>query len=664
MSIRISSLTLPGSTRLEENRLPQFRAVPESPVCNDSELLEPERHNYGYQVGRRVLPYRMQDVYDRSREPVTLKTIELENDCLKAVFLAEYGMRLYSLYDKVLGRELLFRNPVFQMANLALRDAWFSGGIEWNFGQMGHAFTTCSPVYAAVCREPGGEEFLRCYEYEACKRMYWQVDFHLPEHARELTAYFRFVNPLDEAVPFYWWTNTAVPEEPRARVFSGNKEIIYKKILETRPGGERILAHGSMPFPGGMQKDASYPGSFQSSNEYFFQNEHDPAQTWEAVCYADGSCFFERSSPRLRYRKMFCWGNHKGGRHWKDFLSDPGKGAYLEIQAGVAPTQSHGLDIPANTEWDFVQIFGGADGAAEWNESEWEAGCRGMYRILDERVPQQRVEQSLEEYRACADLPVQEILQCGSGLGALEQARGGVAPEGLLFPEQTIGPQEQPWLELLRTGNLPDVPPYRWEGRFLTDLRWLPLLERAAQSGNTTAAVLIGVLLTENSRREEARGWFERAGDDPLALRCLAQLEEDPDRACDLMSRALGLLGDEVTREYAQEYLQFLTQAGRLQQAWDFYDALDASLQAYERVRLYVLSAALKLGKIDFLDEQYSHPFAVVREGEREYTGGYFTYQAWKDLPEGQDCPTEEQIRQKWEENRVPDFIDFRLSSM
>ena len=99
-----------------------------------------------------------------------------------------------------------------------------------------------------------------------------------------------------------------VPEEPRARVFSGNKEVIYKKILETRPGGERILAHGSMPFPGGMQKDASYPGSFQSSNEYFFQNEHDPAQTWEAVCYADGSCFFERSSPRLRYRKMFCWG--------------------------------------------------------------------------------------------------------------------------------------------------------------------------------------------------------------------------------------------------------------------------------------------------------------------------------------------------------------------
>lgn len=173
----------------------------------------------------------------------------------------------------------------------------------------------------------------RCYEYEACKRMYWQVDFHLPEHARELTAYFRFVNPLDEAVPFYWWTNTAVPEEPRARVFSGNKEVIYKKILETRPGGERILAHGSMPFPGGMQKDASYPGSFQSSNEYFFQNEHDPVRRGKRCAMQTGAVSLSARPRGCGTGKCSAGGNHKGGRHWKDFLSDPGKGAYLEIQA-------------------------------------------------------------------------------------------------------------------------------------------------------------------------------------------------------------------------------------------------------------------------------------------------------------------------------------------
>lgn len=150
----------------------------------------------------------------------------------------------------------------------------------------------------------------------------------------------------------------------------------------------------------------------------------------------------------------------------------------------------------------------------------------------------------------------------------------------------------------------------------------------------------------------------------PLALRCLAQLEEDPDRACDLMSRALGLLGDEVTGNTRRSTCNSSRRQDGCSRRGISTTLWMHRCKRTSGSRLYVLSAALKLGKIDFLDEQYSHPFAVVREGEREYTGGYFTYQAWKDLPEGQDCPTEEQIRQKWEENRVPDFIDFRLSSM
>ena len=43
-----------------------------------------------------------------------------------------------------LPRELLFNNPIYQPANLALRNAWLAGGIEWNVGQFGHSFLTCS----------------------------------------------------------------------------------------------------------------------------------------------------------------------------------------------------------------------------------------------------------------------------------------------------------------------------------------------------------------------------------------------------------------------------------------------------------------------------------------------------------------------------------------
>jgi Domain of unknown function (DUF5107) len=49
------------------------------------------------------------------------------------------GGRLWSLVHKPTGRELLHRNPNFWPANLALRNAWVAGGVEWNLGTIGHS---------------------------------------------------------------------------------------------------------------------------------------------------------------------------------------------------------------------------------------------------------------------------------------------------------------------------------------------------------------------------------------------------------------------------------------------------------------------------------------------------------------------------------------------
>ena len=137
------------------------------------------------------------------------------------------GGRLVSLFYKPENRELLHVNPVFQPANLAIRNAWFSGGIEWNIGQFGHTFTTCAPVFAAAIRGAQGEPGLRLYEFERCKRLFWQIDFTLPPGLPFLVAYTRVINPNPEPTSMYWWTNTAVDERPGVRVLAPARQALY-----------------------------------------------------------------------------------------------------------------------------------------------------------------------------------------------------------------------------------------------------------------------------------------------------------------------------------------------------------------------------------------------------------------------------------------------------
>ena len=183
MEIYLSSISIEGSILKGENPLPIFRdRQKDKLIQSDGTLNKESMKNIGYEIGMRILPYKLQDRYDRDRRIINLKTVIIKNDKLKATFLCEYGGRLYSLIDLETGKELLFKNPVFQLANLSTRNAWFSGGIEWNVSQFGHSLQTCEPLFFAIVH--GEEDFLRLYEFERIKRIYYQIDFRLPENSK------------------------------------------------------------------------------------------------------------------------------------------------------------------------------------------------------------------------------------------------------------------------------------------------------------------------------------------------------------------------------------------------------------------------------------------------------------------------------------------------
>ncbi|MBW7572636.1 DUF5107 domain-containing protein [Caproiciproducens faecalis] len=640
MKIVRSVLNIPGAELESGNPLPRFRDRAQEKPLIDAGLLESEKKGFAYQTGFRELPYTVQDTFHRDLKPRQLKTVVMENDFLRATFLADYGGRLWSLYDKRAERELLFTNPVLRLGNLAIRNAWFSGGIEWNLGQFGHTCLTCEPMFFARCTGKDGEPFLRMYEYERQKCFFLQIDFHLPEDSDRLFAHVKILNTQPHAVPLYWWTNIAVREEKNVRVFSQSDGVVcIKPETMSSQNSAHGFAHDTMPYLKSLNGlDASYPQNLSYSNEYFFQNRHALSDAWETAVYDDGTAFWERSTAALCYRKMFCWGMQRGGCHWKDFLSLDGEGNYLEVQAGLSPSQVHGEDIEPNGCVRFTQVFGGM--AVDKSEafSGWEASKQYVHSRIDQRLSEEELLRADGLYEALEDTVPDEILYCGSGWGALEAARDPqMIPKGLLFPEETLGEKQAPWLALLRTGRMPEPEKERLPASWMTDPRWMALLAKSLQNEeNRSAQALLhlGLMLYESGKWQDGINAMKQSiAVRPTAVCCrnLAQalLQDDHlEEACSCMEQALALGGAEQSEVMAQDAIDLFTKAGRYQQAWDCYRALPESLKAVERVRLNTVRAAFELEKWEFLEEQFAFPFAVMREGETMLLDTWFMVQA------------------------------------
>ena len=172
----------------------------------------------GYGRRANAYPYRQYNGYRRELSEKEVRTAVLENDYLRAVFLPGYGGRLWQLWDKKADRNLLYTNDVLQFSNLAVRNAWFSGGVEWNIGVIGHTPLTTEPLYTAETELESGVPVLRMYEYERIRSVPYQMDFWLEEDSPFLNCRMRIANESNEVIPMYWWSNIAVEEYDNGRI--------------------------------------------------------------------------------------------------------------------------------------------------------------------------------------------------------------------------------------------------------------------------------------------------------------------------------------------------------------------------------------------------------------------------------------------------------------
>jgi len=273
---------------------------------------------------RRIYPYPMQDDLSDEVRDISYRALHIENEYLHCIVLPQFGGHLYSLYDKVAGREVFYRNNVVKYGLVARRGAWISGGIEFNFPQ-GHTCVTVSPVASHLAEDQeSGAASITVGTTDLVSRMRWSVKLSLAPGEARLRQDVMLHNPTPIRQRHYFWANSAVPARDDLR-------LVYPATKCRTLGGEQ-------PYPIVNGRDMSLYRSHEVPNDIFALDVTDDFF----------GCYYEEldvglvhwSDHRLNFgKKFFTWGTADEGMIWVDLLTDE-DGQYVELQSGRFVDQS------------------------------------------------------------------------------------------------------------------------------------------------------------------------------------------------------------------------------------------------------------------------------------------------------------------------------------
>ena len=658
--IRFEKYNMPAASMGIPNPMPDIKNV--SYIHAGYEMTDKIKDSEKKYIGKgmipTLLPYLIQDGYDRDKTPTDFDAAILENDYLKVVFLPGLGGRLWSVFDKRIGKELLYVNPVFQPGNLGLRNAWFSGGVEFNVGIKGHNPLTCSPLWCAVDTYKNGEKVLRLYEYERIRGVVYSISAYLPDDSDVLYLKCKIENKSNEEKHMYWWSNIAVPETPKTRVLVPADE----SFLCFYNADHYVLDKAEIPTSNGM--DVSYPGNIPSSRDFFYkipENNH----KWIATANEDGCGLLQCSTRKLIGRKLFVWGMSQGGRHWNEWLSEENS-AYIEIQAGLAHTQLEHIPMEGNTTWEWIEAYTALDRDGKVMHGDYKTAVNDV-----EEYMMQKVGNPDEMYFPDDEDKIEtEIISKGSDWGALEEmARGKKISDCFEFPKQT-SPETQIWTRLLEKGIFPDPDILSEPQSYVTGEFWLKKLEEIQQKG-WFAYLHIGVIKYAFGDIDGAKDAWEKScsiKENPWALRNLSMLYKnelcETDKARECILSAFKLKNDNAV--LAKEVAMQLTSDGNNELWLEIYDKLPEILKEIGRLRLFRAIALLNLSRLDEAAEIINEDFVMSDIKEGELSVSHYWFELYRriyarDIGKEYDSDNKQLITEADKKYPLPKSLDFRM---
>ncbi len=280
--------------------------------------------------GARLYPYFAFDGFTDKGEDREWTIVRLENPFIGVSILPEVGGKVRGAFEKPAGQEFLYTNHVLKFRQISLRGPWTSGGIEFNFGIIGHSPATATPVDYVLRRNRDGGVSCVVGAMDLPSRTRWSVTITVPKDKSyfETSSLWSNLSPFNQSS--YAWMCAAVKAAGDLEyLFPGRFEIghDYAAPVETWPvdgRGRDVSIYRNNDFGGpksrfvfGAHEDY-YGGYYRTSDSGFGH--------WAPYEDAPG-------------RKVWIWDLSRAGEIWVDLLTDK-DGQYTEPQAGRLLNQS------------------------------------------------------------------------------------------------------------------------------------------------------------------------------------------------------------------------------------------------------------------------------------------------------------------------------------
>ena len=270
----------------------------------------------------KIYPYFKYDGYSHESVLKQWKVVKMENDFIEVYILPEVGGKVWGAIEKSTGKEFIYRNEVMKFRNISMRGPWTSGGIEFNFGIIGHHPSTATPVDYSIRQNDDGSVSCTVGNIDLPSHTQWRVEVYLAPDKAYFETRVLWYNPTHNTQSYYnWMTGAALASDDLEFFCPGDQYIGHPGDPHAWPTDKR-----------GKQLQNYRENNFGSSKSYHVVGEYND---FFGGYYHDSNFGFGHWSPyeEMPGQKLWLWALSRAGGIWEDLLTDD-DGQYIEFQAG------------------------------------------------------------------------------------------------------------------------------------------------------------------------------------------------------------------------------------------------------------------------------------------------------------------------------------------